>query len=125
MIENKSMKKGLLYIAVLIFSIGISFGQTNATDFDATDCDGNAHNLFSELDSGKIIVIAWVMPCGPCGTHSLPAYVSALSYSTSHPGKVLFYMADDHINHNVINLCYEKFNNDWNLFVIKFTLFFH
>jgi len=98
MIENKSIKNVLLYIAVLILNIGISFGQTNATDFNATDCDGNAHNLFSELDSGKIIVIAWVMPCGPCGTYSLPAYVSVLSYSTSHPDKVLFYMADDYGN---------------------------
>jgi len=95
MIENKSLKNGLLNIVVLFFSIGISFGQTNATDFTADDCDGNTHNLFTELDSGKIIVIAWVMPCAPCGTYSLPAYVSALSYSSSHPGKVLFYMADD------------------------------
>ena len=28
---------------------------------------------------------------------------------------VLIYMADDHINHNIINLCYEKFNNGFNV----------
>jgi hypothetical protein len=98
MIENKRLKNVMFGIFVFIASISISFGQTNATDFDATDCDGNAHNLFSELDSGKIIVIAWVMPCGPCGTFSLPAYASVLSYSVNHPGKVLFYMADDYGN---------------------------
>ena len=98
MTENKKHINVLLLSILLILCGSNLFGQTYATDFTATDCNGVSHNLFSELDSGKIIVIAWVMPCGPCVTHALPAYVSALSYSTSHPGKVLFYMADDYAN---------------------------
>ena len=96
--ETKQQIMTFLFYLLLMFSISDLFGQTYATDFTATDCNGVSHNLFSELDSGKIIVIAWVMPCGPCVTHALPAYVSALSYSSSHPGQVYFYMVDDYAN---------------------------
>ena len=34
-------------------------------------------------------------------------------YKRSTAKAVLFYMADDHINHNTINLCYEKFKEGY------------
>ena len=72
-----------------------SFSQTTATDFTANDCAGNSHTLFSELDAGKIIVVAFVMPCGGCIAPSQAAYNAVQSFASSHPGRVLFYLSDD------------------------------
>ncbi|MDC0204880.1 T9SS type A sorting domain-containing protein [Flavobacteriales bacterium] len=90
------MKKILLVNALVCFSVGIIFAQTTATDFTTDDCNGVSHNLFSELDAGNVIVISFVMPCGPCETYSLPAYSAVQSFATSHPGRVHFYLADDY-----------------------------
>jgi len=90
------MKKILLINALVCFSVGIILAQTTATDFTTDDCNGVSHNLFSELDAGNVIVISWVMPCGPCETYSLPAYSAVQSFATSHPGRVHFYIADDY-----------------------------
>ncbi len=90
------MKNFLLITILSLLNLGFTFGQ--ATDFTTNDCSGNPHHLFSELNSGDVIVISWVMPCGPCATYSLPAYNAVQSFVTSHPGKVHFYMADDYAN---------------------------
>ena len=85
-------------LILLIFSFLSGVAQNNATDFTALDCDGVSHHLFSELDSGKVIVIAWVMPCGPCGSIALDAYTASLGYSTTNPGRLDFYLVDDFAN---------------------------
>jgi hypothetical protein len=72
--------------------------QTTATDFTLNDCNGVSHHLFSELDEGKIIVAAFVMPCGSCGGPALAAYNAVQSYSGSHPDRVFFYLVDDYAN---------------------------
>jgi hypothetical protein len=86
----------IFFLLTISFLSGIS--QNNATDFSALDCDGVSHQLFSELDSGKVIVIAWVMPCGPCGSIALDAYAAALGYANSNPGRLDFYLVDDFAN---------------------------
>ena len=96
--------KRIKIIFLLIMSYVYGFSQNNATDFTALDCDGVSHHLFSELDSGKVIVIAWVMPCGPCGSIALDAYSASLSYANSHPGRVEFYLADDFANTDCASL---------------------
>jgi hypothetical protein len=90
------MKKQIFSLSIILLSTLSSFAQTNATDFTANDCDGVSHNLFSELDNGKVVVIAWVMPCVTCITDPLNAYVAVESYAVSHPGQVKFYLADDY-----------------------------
>jgi len=92
------MKKILLLLILIQMTSSHLISQTNATDFNANDCDGTAHHLFSELDAGKIIVIAWVMPCATCITDPLSAFYDVQSYASSHPGQVIFYMADDYAN---------------------------
>lgn len=74
------------------------YSQSTATDFTSTDCEGNTHHLFSELENGKVIVIAWVMPCLPCGVPATSAYGTVLSYQSSHPDRVKFYLVDDYAN---------------------------
>ena len=78
----------------MLFSIP-GFGQTTATNWTANDCDGVSHTLFNTLDSGKIVVLTWIMPCGMCDAGAKQAYDAAQSFATSHPGKVAYYLIDD------------------------------
>lgn len=88
------MKKRLLIACAALFS-SFGFSQTTATDFTANDCNGTSHNLFAELNSGKVIVLCWVMPCLTCLNPAKTAYDAVQSYATSNPGKVVFYLLDD------------------------------
>lgn len=91
------MKKLLLITATMFFYMS-AFTQTTATNFNANDCSGTNHDLFTELNAGKVVVISWVMPCASCISPSLSAYTEVQNYATSHPGRVVFYIADDYAN---------------------------
>ncbi|MCC7303663.1 MAG: T9SS type A sorting domain-containing protein [Bacteroidia bacterium] len=95
------MKK-IGFAAVLLISGWLS-AQTTATDWTANDCSGNPHNLFTELNQGKVIVMAWVMPCGVCITPTLTAYNVAQSFASSGCD-VEFYLIDDYGNTNCATL---------------------
>lgn len=73
----------------------LAIGQTTATDFTATDCSSGSHTLFTELNSGKIVVLVWVMPCGMCIGDAKAAYDAVQSFATSNPGKVIYWLSDD------------------------------
>jgi hypothetical protein len=88
------MKKTLPILFLLLLLSFTSQAQT-ATNFNTKDCQGKTHDLFAELDAGKVIVMAWVMPCLSCLTPSLTAYKVVESYQANNPGRVLFYLADD------------------------------
>ncbi len=87
------MKKILLVL--LLISISSALLAQTATNFNCNDCSGVAHDLFTELDAGKVIVITWVMPCGACSGPALTAYNTVDSYQLANPGRVFFYLADD------------------------------
>lgn len=90
------MKKVILsLIAGLISTFG--FAQT-ATNFNCNDCSSTNHDLFTELNSGKIVVIAWVMPCTSCISGALAGQSACQGFSVSHPNTVYFYCADDVAN---------------------------
>ena len=89
-------KIGFLLFA-LIFA-GSALAQTTATNFIVNDCSGTSHNLFSELDGGKIIVLVWVMPCGSCVGPSLAAASVVQKFSGTTPGRVVLYLVDDLAN---------------------------
>src|ERR1017187_11001668 len=88
------MKKILYILIALMFVITISKAQT-ATDFTATDCNSNSHNLFSELNAGKVIVMDWVMPCINCVAPSLSTSNVVQRYQTTYPGRVQLYLIKD------------------------------
>lgn len=90
------MKKTILILSVLMGSL-LSFGQT-ATNFNCNDCASVNHDLFTELNAGKVVVICWVMPCSACIAGALSAQSACNSFSTSNPGKVMFYCVDDYAN---------------------------
>ena len=91
--------KNLLILFFLLFSVTIIYAQS-ATDFTTNDCNGVSHNLFDKLDNGEVVVLCWVMPCGPCATYAEYALNAVQSFSSSHPAKVKFYIADDFANTN-------------------------
>lgn len=98
------MKKQLLFALSFALTALYSEAQTTATNFTANDCSGTSHDLFTELEEGKIIVIAWVMPCGGCINPAKAAYNKVQTYATSNPGEVFFYLADDYANTNCTSL---------------------
>lgn len=96
------MKKQLL--TLILFAItSLGMAQT-ATDFTANDCNGNSHNLFTELNSGKVIVLCWVMPCASCTGPTLTTYNVVQSFQASNPNKVFMYTCDDFANTNCTSL---------------------
>lgn len=64
------MKKIYLLSIMLFFSVSFSKAQTSLTtavDFTVTDTDGNSHNLFSILASGKYVCLDFFFTtCPPC-----------------------------------------------------------
>lgn len=86
-----------------MFATNIAFSQI-ATNFVANDCSGTSHELFADLNAGKVVVMCWVMPCGSCSGPALTAWNMVKSYQTSNPGKVIFYMVDDYANTSCSNL---------------------
>ncbi len=95
-------KIGFLLFA-LIFA-GSALAQTTATNFNVNDCTGTSHNLFSDLDAGKVIVLVWVMPCGACVGPSLAANSVIQKFAASFPGRISLYLVDDLANTNCTTL---------------------
>lgn len=87
------MKKILLFIFTVVSSVSLT-AQT-ATNFNCNDCNSVNHDLFTELDAGKVIVICWVMPCGSCIAPALVNSTSVQGFASSNPGRVKYYLCDD------------------------------
>lgn len=90
------MIKTLLSCLILLSGL-FTFGQT-AANFNCNDCATVNHDLFTELDAGKVVVVCWVMPCSSCINGALSAQSACQSFSASNPGQVYFYCADDYGN---------------------------
>jgi len=96
------MKRILIILTIFLASF-TSFSQT-ATNFNCNDCAGVNHNLFTELDSGNVIVLCWVMPCSSCVPTTLTSYNVVQSFSATYPGRVHIYIVDDYANTNCTSL---------------------
>jgi len=86
--------KTSLFILVTFLAINFANAQY-ATNFNCADCAGTSHDLFTELDAGKIVVFCWVMPCGSCVPVSKTTYAVVQTFATSNPDKVVMYLCDD------------------------------
>jgi hypothetical protein len=91
------MKK-IFFLFFIALSSCYTYAQTTATNFNVNDCSGTNHDLFTELNSGQVIVMAFVMPCAACIGPSLSAYTEVQNYATTYPGRVKFYLVDDAAN---------------------------
>lgn len=92
------MKNSFFIISCLLVSLHFQTTAQTATNFTEEDCNGTSYTLFDELDEGKIIVIAWVMPCGACSYYGSGAYDAFQTFTETHPGMVEFYLTDDYAN---------------------------
>ena len=94
------MKKLILCFAVIL-TANLLIGQTTATNFNVANCNGEMYNLFDDLDQGNVVVINWIMPCGPCISPTVSTYVATQSYDQE---KVKFLLVDDYANTNCAQL---------------------
>lgn len=112
------MKKLLLIISIFLMET-LSIQAQTATNFNCNDCTSTNHDLYAELDAGKVVVISWVMPCSSCIGPSLAAYNEVQSYANPN---IVFYLADDYANTSCTSLtnwantngmtsCNAKFSN--------------
>lgn len=86
-----------IFLVILLF-IGLAGHTQTATNFSCNDCSGGSHDLFTELDAGKVVVLCWVMPCSTCIPNSKTTYNVVNSYQTTFPNRVFFYLCDDLAN---------------------------
>ena len=91
------MKRLLGYFILAVLGVSVLSGQT-ATNFQLQDCNGKDHDLFQELDSGYVVVVVWVMPCGTCVAPSITSYNVVRSYDTVYPNKIRYFLVDDYGN---------------------------
>ena len=92
------MKTLSILVGFFFLSLNFQAKAQTATNFNEEDCEGVFHSLFNELDEGKVIVIAWVMPCFSCSYYGSGAYDAVQTFTETHPGKVEFYLTDDYAN---------------------------
>jgi hypothetical protein len=104
---------------VLLGVIAIAGIAQTAPNFTCNDCKGDPHDLYTELDAGKVIVLCWVMPCGACVGPTLTTYNVVESYQANYPNTVFMYLADDFANTNCVSL------NSWaaGIGIVNATLF--
>jgi hypothetical protein len=60
------MKKIHTLLFALILACTVANAQTTAMDFTKKDCNGKMHHLFSELDSGNVIIMEFFHTCASC-----------------------------------------------------------
>jgi hypothetical protein len=90
------MKKALLLSVLFLagFVVSSGFAQTaptTAMDFTALDCDGAQHQLFTELDEGKVILLEFVMNCQSCENARTILETVEAEFAESHPGRFSIY----------------------------------
>jgi hypothetical protein len=86
------MKKTILLTAIT-FTALISFGQSVSMDFTRTSCDSTEHNLYQELNEGKVVVLEYIMlGCSSCilATDQITRLIGP--FETAHPGRVKQYL---------------------------------
>ncbi len=86
------MNKFYFLVIVLTLQITISRAQTTAMNFSKLDCAGNQHNLFADLDEGKVVILHFYMPsCGSCPPPAQQIQTMANRVNSMYPGKVIGY----------------------------------
>ena len=86
------MKKLFTLCLAIAFITSISSAQTTAMDFNMNDCNGTMHNLYSELDQEKVVILEFFMTnCNPCITAGNGLNTMRENLLVQYPGQVLFF----------------------------------
>jgi hypothetical protein len=85
------MKKIIYLFFAILFTSTLASAQTTAMDFTKTDCSGQSHHLYSELDSGYFVIMEFIMTCNSCiaAGNAIEAMISDLQ--AEYPGRVKWY----------------------------------
>ncbi|MBS1773159.1 MAG: T9SS type A sorting domain-containing protein [Bacteroidetes bacterium] len=80
---------------LLTFSIWVSAAcaQTTAMDFNRQDCNGTTRHLFTDLDSGKVVILEFFMGpnCQSCMDAATEIESLKAKLLIANPGKVMTY----------------------------------
>jgi hypothetical protein len=86
------MKKFTLIVAVLFLAATLTKAQTVAQNWTKTDCAGNTHTLFDDLNGGKVVLMQFdMMNCTFCTGAAYHTDQILKDYGATNPGKVLMY----------------------------------
>jgi len=86
------MKKTIFLIAALMFVRTISNSQETAMQLSGNDCNGVPHDLFADLDAGKVVVLFFFMPnCTSCPPPAKKIQTMANNVMKTHPGMIKGY----------------------------------
>jgi len=86
------MKKSIYTFIALMFTVSLSMAQTTAMPYTGTDCNGNAVDIFADLDAGKAVILHFYMPnCGACPPVAQKIQAMANKINATNPGKVVGY----------------------------------
>lgn len=84
------MKKITSFL-ILLFVVIVSGAQT-PMQITGPDCNGNNHDMFSELDAGKAVVVFFFMDnCGSCPPVATKVQTMVNNILATHPGMVTGY----------------------------------
>lgn len=83
------MRKLSLALGILLTTV-TGNAQTVAQDWTKTDCNGNTWQLYPMCDSGKVVVMEFVMPTTCFGCHNAAGYLESIwqQFNVSDPNKV-------------------------------------
>jgi hypothetical protein len=97
--------KQFLFFLVILFLLNPVSSQTVAQDWTHTDCiSNNQYNLFSLLDSHKVVVMEFEMGCSTCNIAANFLDSIKQIYDVSHPAKVKFFAMDYWPGHTCTNI---------------------
>lgn len=102
------MKRSILYLLMLFFGLNLNAQFGTAHNFTVVDINGNEHNLYELLESGKIVVLdvsaTW---CGPCWQVHQNHYLEDLNKMFGPEGTdqivVIFYEGDASTGEDALN----------------------
>ncbi len=80
-----------LAIGMILQTAQLTAQPSVARNFDRNDCNGAHHNLFTQLDSGDVVVMEFVMTCSSCvnAEHKVETMLQWLVQK--YPNRIRFY----------------------------------
>jgi len=86
------MKKTIFLSMALMFVMTISKAQTTAMPLSGKDCNGVSHDLMTDLDAGKAVILHFFMPsCGSCPPPAQKIQKMANNILKTRPGMITAY----------------------------------
>lgn len=86
------MIKYILVVLLIFSSTLVTTAQTKAKQFSGSDCNGNAVDLFADLDSGIAVILHFYMPsCGSCPPPAKKIQAMAMNLLKTYPEKIKAY----------------------------------